>query len=119
MIVEQQIMEESEPERTSADPSSAELKWTPRFKIGVVLLVSNIPMGLIGFALTGIMAATTGNKAFWAMIGVIIYGLSWAMLGLGVLLAGPQGVGYVKALRRKWLGRGQQTQNGEHPTPKE
>lgn len=98
-------MENSDPEHMSSIQSSAELKWTPCLKIGVFLLVSNIPMGLIGFALAGTMAVLTGRKAFWAVIGIIIYAFSWAMLGLGMLLAGPQGVQYVRKLRRKWFGR--------------
>jgi hypothetical protein len=112
-------MDNSTPEHASPEESPAKLKWTPKLKIGIFLLVANLPMGLIGFGVAGTMAALTGRKAFWGMIGVIIYGLSWAMLGIGVLLAGPQGVQYVRQLKRKWLGSREQHRdpNSQRPTP--
>jgi hypothetical protein len=98
-------MEESTPEHASATQSSAELKWTLRLKIGVFLLAFNIPFGLTGVGLAATMAAVTGRKAFWSLIGLIVYGLSWAMLGCGVLLAGPQGVQFIRELKRKWFSK--------------
>lgn len=71
-----------------------------RFAIGCILLVINQPIGWGGMVFFNSIALKYHN-VFYSYIGVGIYGLSWAMLGLGVLLAGPQGIVWSKALFRK------------------
>ena len=78
---------------------------TLRFKIGVFFLIANFPFGYGGGALAALIGAKMGKAALGAALGVGIYILSWGMLGLGIVMAGPEGVQLVKELRRKWFGR--------------
>jgi hypothetical protein len=77
-----------------------------RFKTGVYLIVLNIPFGQAGIVLAGLLAVRTGHKAFWAGIAVVVYALSWVMLGIGVVLSGKEGIQYAKELTRKFINRG-------------
>lgn len=87
-------------------PQTPEMTRTSfRFKLGVFFLIFNLPFGFGGAAAAGAAAVATGNKAFWTGVGVAIYASSWAMLGLGVLLAGADGKRYVKELKAKFFGR--------------
>lgn len=76
-----------------------------KFKIGVFFLLFNIPFGYGGGALVALIGAKMGKAAVGAALGVGIYILSWGMLGLGIVMAGPEGVQLVKDLRQKWFGR--------------
>ena len=73
-----------------------------QFKTGVVLLVINVPFGYGGMAITAAIAAAKKQPG-WLIAGGVIYGLSWLMLGLGILMAGPEGIKYVKGFRGKRL----------------
>ena len=75
-----------------------------RFKIGVFFLVVNMPFGYGGGALAAAIGVKMGRPAFGVGLGVGIYILSWIMLGLGIWMAGPEGVQLVKDLRKKWFG---------------
>jgi hypothetical protein len=75
-----------------------------RFKIGLALLVVNIPFGWACAAGAVALTATTGNKR-WLVIGTIAYALSWGMLGLGAVLAGSEGMQFARSLRERWLRR--------------
>jgi len=79
-------------------------KHSLRFKIGVFFLVFNVPFGYGGGALVTAIAAKMGELALGAFLGVIIYILSWGMMGLGIWMAGPEGVQLVKDLRKKLFG---------------
>ena len=79
-------------------------KRSPRFKIGVFFLVVNMPFGYGGGALAAAIGVKMGRPALGAGLGVGIYILSWIMLGMGILMAGPEGVQLVKDLRKKWFG---------------
>ena len=68
--------------------------------IGIALLVTNQPVG-IGAILTGNAIAVHTHNAFFSYIGFGIYTLSWVMLGLGLLLAGPEGIKYSRRLLKK------------------
>ena len=71
-----------------------------RFKLGVALIVVNVPLGWGAGAVGAALAAFTHRKA-WLVAGVAAYVLSWGLLGLGVLLAGPDGVKAVKNWRER------------------
>lgn len=76
------------------------------FKVGVILLIVNVPFGYSGVAACTAMAIANRHACWcWLLLGGGIYGLSWAMLGIGLLLTGAEGVKYVKGLRGRQLRR--------------
>jgi hypothetical protein len=80
-------------------------KCSLRFKIGVFFLVVNTPFGYGGGILAAAIGVKMGQPRFGVSLGVGIYIFSWIMLGLGIWMAGPEGVQLVKDLRKKWFGR--------------
>jgi|GEM_PF-6056328 len=66
-----------------------------RLIIGIILLTTNQVIGWGGMALGLYLAKKTKHKIFY-LLGVGIYGLSWAMLALGAYLAGPPGLTLAK-----------------------
>ena len=77
------------------------------FKLGLILLVTNMPLGYGGMATGGVLAVMTGNRE-WVLLGLGVYVLSWIMLGLGVMLAGTTGLQYARLFwhRKKSNGAG-------------
>ena len=78
-------------------------KRSLRFKIGLLFLIINTPIGYGGGALTVGLGVKTGQPALGASVGAAIYIISWCMLGLGILMAGPEGVQIVKDFRRRLM----------------
>ena len=70
-------------------------KRKTRFIIGVVLLFTNQPLGWGGMLIFNSLAVKY-HKAIYSYIGFGIYAISWAILFLGVYLAGSEGVAFVK-----------------------
>jgi uncharacterized membrane protein (DUF485 family) len=79
-------------------------KRSLRFKIGVFFLVVNMPFGFGGGFLAAAIGVKKGQPKFGLVLGVGIYILSWIMLGLGIWMAGPEGVQLAKDLCKKWFG---------------
>jgi hypothetical protein len=79
-----------------------------KFWIGIVLLVTNQPLGWGGMLIFNSLALRY-HSAIYSYIGFGIYALSWGMLGLGFLLAGPEGYQLVKAvfqyIKNKYFGK--------------
>lgn len=75
-----------------------------RFRIGVLLLIINFPFGYIGLAIGTALFAKT-HHFFWQAVGLGYYALSWAMLGLGVWMAGPAGKRIAIETGRKFMAR--------------
>ncbi len=75
-------------------------KSRTKFIIGCILLVINQPIGWGGMVFFNSIAFKYHNSTY-SYIGFAIYGLSWAMLGLGVFLAGPQGIAWSKSVFAK------------------
>ena len=71
-----------------------------RFWIGIILLVTNQPIGWGGMIIANALALKHHN-IFYTYLGFGIYALSWGMLGLGVLLAGQQGKIWLKEIYQK------------------
>jgi hypothetical protein len=92
-------------ETPAARSETVRPKHSLRFKIGVFFLVVNMPFGYGGGALAAAIGVKMGRPAFGVGLGVGIYILSWIMLGLGIWMAGPEGVQFVKDLRKKWFSR--------------
>ena len=76
------------------------MKLKKRFWIGVVLLLVNSPIGWGGMLICNTIALNK-HDSFYSVLGVIIYIISWVMLGLGFLLAGPEGIKFYKFLINK------------------
>ena len=102
-------------ERLAARNEKVKPKRSLRFKIGVFFLVVNVPLGYEGGVLLAVIGVAMGKPVFGLDLGVGIYILSWIMLGLGIWMAGPEGVQLLKDLRKKWFGM-KKVQSG-HGTP--
>ena len=76
------------------------MKFSLKFWIGIVLLTTNQPLGW-GAMLACDAIAINKDHEFFFYLGIALYALSWGMLGLGVLLAGPEGVRYSRLLLKK------------------
>jgi hypothetical protein len=66
-----------------------------RFRLGLVLLTTNQPLGWGALLLCAALAVKTGRKELYYW-GIVAYGLSWVMLGVGVVLAGRDGLQYAR-----------------------
>ena len=76
------------------------MEFSLKFWMGIALLVTNQP---IGWGAMFIFNALSINKqnALFSVLGFGTYALSWGMLGLGLLLAGPEGIKYSRSLIKK------------------
>jgi hypothetical protein len=91
-------------EETSAKrDETVKPKRSLRFKVGLFFLIINVPIGYGGGALVAAIGVKMGQPALGAGLGVGIYIISWIMLGMGILMAGPEGVQLAKDLRKKWF----------------
>lgn len=71
------------------------------FHAGLGLLVINPPLGWLG-AGVGTWLACRHGDARYLLLGAGIYGFSWLMLGLGLLLAGPYGMEIAREERKRF-----------------
>ena len=100
--------------------SLADRVKTWRGKLGLFLLVSNVPIGLVGAAIFTLLYAHY-EKAIFISLALLIYAFSWLMLLAGTLLCGRNAVknikhkGHIRYLAWKYL-RHKRSRN--HP-PKE
>ena len=84
---------------------AAPLDVSPRrWRAGVLLLVASWPIGALGVLLAGLLA-TSLHSPRWLVVGATVYGLSWVMVGLGMWLAGWEGMRQAQSLWRGWLRR--------------
>jgi hypothetical protein len=68
-----------------------------KFIIGMTLLLTNQVVGWGGVALCAYAVKKTGKKCYYAY-GTGIYALSWGMIVLGIVLAGPEGAALARQL---------------------
>jgi len=61
------------------------------FGIGIGLIVANIPVGWVGGLGFAAVAAVTKDHR-WALLAIGTYLASWAVMGVGVLIAGKAGL---------------------------
>ena len=83
------------------------MPFSVRTWIGIALLVINQPVGYGAILVCNALAIEKHNP-FFSYLGFGVYALSWAMLGLGLWLAGPEGIKYARRLFKKlwhFLGR--------------
>ena len=87
--------------RNHAPPQGeGNIKFSLRFWIGIILLTTNKPLGW-GAVVACNAIAINKHDEFFLYLGIALYALSWVMLGLGALLAGPEGVRYSRLLLKK------------------
>jgi hypothetical protein len=79
------------------------MKFSFKFWIGIILLVTNQPLG---WGAMFICNALSVNKqdTLYSFLGIGAYALSWGMLGLGLLMVGPEGIKYSRTLLKKLWG---------------
>ena len=77
------------------------MKQSLKFRIGITLLLINYPVGWGGVSLCSTLAILNDNAKLH-FVGIGIYTLSWLMLGLGLLLAGPEGIQYSRILLKRF-----------------
>ena len=70
------------------------------FVLGLTLLIINPPLGWIGAA-AGAWLAWRRQNPRYLILCVILYGFSWLLLGLGILLAGPYGLCLARKKKRQ------------------
>jgi hypothetical protein len=93
----------SEPLLTAPDAQQRRQKW--RFRTGVGLILANVPFGYGGAAIATAIGVRMRHAAQGFAWSVGIYIVSWCILGLGIVLAGPEGLQYARDLRKKWSAR--------------
>jgi hypothetical protein len=76
-------------------------KKTKRFLLGIICIVGSSIGGWISVFVCNLLAIKYGKKMV-ALSG-ILYALSWIPFGIGFILAGPEGVFYVKKIFRRVL----------------
>lgn len=76
------------------------MEFSLKFWIGIILLIANQPLGW-GAMLIGNTLSISKNNALFSLLGIGGYALSWGLLGLGVLMAGPEGIKYSRGLFKK------------------
>jgi len=68
------------------------------FRIGLVLVVANFPVGHGGIAVFTVLAVVRENPK-WLLVGAACYLFSWVLLGIGFWLGGRPAYDYA---RRFW-----------------
>jgi len=76
------------------------IKFSLRFYIGILLLTINQPLGWAAMLICNAIAIDKQN-VFFTYLGFVFYALTWGMMGLGILLAGPEGVRYSRLLLKR------------------
>lgn len=85
---------------TSAPPE-AKRPRTLAFKIGILFLAINMPIGYLAILGGAAIAATSPNPRFWLISGGIVYAISWLMFLAGILLAGREGLAIIRSYWKK------------------
>jgi len=68
----------------------------PRIVAGLLLLGASYLLGWPAIALLGALAAWAG-RPLWLLGGPVLYGLSWAVFAVGLVLLGKQSLGLARA----------------------
>jgi hypothetical protein len=76
------------------------MKLTAKFRTGIILLIVSQLLGWVALVFVCSLAFRTG-KPITSFFGVGLYTVSWGGLGLGVMLAGTEGILYVRNFLKK------------------
>ena len=79
------------------------MEFSLKFRIGIILIILSQPFGVVALLIFNAIALHL-HSAFCSYVGIASYALSWAMLGLGLLLAGKEGITYSRDLLRRFWG---------------
>lgn len=86
------------------------------FTLGFWLFILNWPIGLGGAALCGLLALHFSPRAC-GIAAAAVYGLSWAMLGLGTLLLGATAKTRIVNRFRRSLAAYRRLRTAQNPKP--
>jgi hypothetical protein len=90
------------------DPPPSDARQPARhslpFRVGLSLMIASLPLGAGVVAVATAIGRRTGHLAGGVAWGVGLYIFSWGLLGLGFLLAGPEGLARMRDHRRRWFG---------------
>ncbi|MDP6684412.1 MAG: hypothetical protein QGH24_00515 [Candidatus Marinimicrobia bacterium] len=73
---------------------------TKFLKTGALLFLSSFIIGYGGLAVTEFLYFKTEND-FWLWSGSGLYGFSWILFGIGILLSGKEGLTWLKIRFKK------------------
>lgn len=96
-------MQTSPTNPTPSDGDRRRLLASPRFRLALLLFALNLLLGWPSALLVGGIAAWLGAKWLGLMWGVVIYGASWVLLGIAVLIGGQDVVSHSRWLVQRWL----------------
>jgi hypothetical protein len=78
------------------------MKPSVKFRTGIILLIVSQLLGWVALVLVCSLAFRT-DKPIICFFGVGLYTVSWGGPGLGVMLAGTEGVFYVRNFLKKHI----------------
>jgi len=76
------------------------MEFSLKFWIGIILLITNQPLGWGAMLICNALTIKHHNALF-SFLGIGAYALSWGILGLGLFMAGPEGIKYSRSLLKK------------------
>ena len=88
-----------------ADLGAFRERPTPRLILGVSLILLSSLMGWPAVVVAGWLAVAYEDAILFFLGGPVVYGLSWVVWGLGILIAGRDAVRYGHIFVRWWLRR--------------
>lgn len=99
-----------------ADLSAFKQRPRPSLMVGVGLVGLSFVVGWPGVGLFGFLAVYL-HDPWYLLGGPLCYGLSWGIWGLGMIIAGPANIYYVKVLMYWGLRRFTENILGQDPPP--
>jgi len=93
----------TKPNPPEQDSRRKKLLASPRFQFAVLLFLLNFLLGWPAAILLGSLAVWVGAKWLGLLGGLLVYGVSWVMLGIAVLIGGREVVSHSRWLVQRWL----------------
>jgi predicted phage tail protein len=84
-------------------PERRRLLASPRFRIALTLLLLNVLLGWPAVLLLGSLSVWMGARWLGLLGGLLMYAVSWVMLGVAMLLGGREVLVHGRWLVRRWL----------------
>lgn len=78
---------------------------SPRFRAALLLLLLNVLLGWPAVLLLGSLSVLAGAKWLGLVGGLVMYAVSWLLLGAAVLLGGREVLVHGRWLFRRWWQR--------------
>ena len=93
----------TKPNPSEQDSTRKKLLASPRFQFAVLLFLLNFLLGWPAAILLGSLAVWVGAKWLGLLGGLLVYAVSWVMLGIAVLIGGREVVSHSRWLVQRWL----------------